>query len=130
MNAMMSASSFGRVVGLSLIGFFAGGAASSAVAAEFTGVPSAHVRYGDLNLETATGLNTLYKRIVVAAYEVCQPFGHDGNDNADPLAVQQCREKIIAAAVTKIDKPALYAVYHARTSKHPAADIRTAERPN
>jgi UrcA family protein len=106
------------IVGACALGFVVTAAAGAA---------KASIRYGDLNLATSQGAKVLYERIIIASYVVCRSSGRDGNDNADPLALEDCRKKIIADAVSKIGKPTLYAVYNANNAKPLPAPIVTAE---
>lgn len=72
------------------------------------------VRYGDLNLDTAAGVDTLYHRISSAARAVC----HDENsrDLAIVAAVKHCQENAIAQAVHEVNNPRLALVHAARVS--------------
>jgi UrcA family protein len=110
------------IVGACALGFAAMAAANDAL-----GAPRASIRYGDLNLTTSQGAKVLYERIIIASYAVCQSSGRDGNDNADPFALEACRKKIIADAVTKIGKPTLYALYNAKNVKPLPTPIVTAD---
>ena len=92
------------------------------------GVPKASIRYDDLNLSTAKGATTLYQRIEKASYVACRNYDRDEHDNADPLSLRACRRKVIAAAVTKIGRPALYAEYNARNAVPLPSPIVTAGR--
>jgi UrcA family protein len=121
MNTIIRCNSIRRTLTVALVGSFAlGHMTNGAAADQFS-------RYGDLNLATAQGAKTLFERIISASYAVCQSFDHDGFDNADPLALQSCRTKVIADAVTRIGTPALYAVYNARMTKPLPALIVTAQ---
>jgi UrcA family protein len=68
-------------------------------------VPSVVVSYGDLNLATAAGARTLYKRISTAAHEVC-PF-EDSKVPAQMAYNHECRAAAIARAVHDINSPQL-----------------------
>jgi len=71
------------------------------------------VKYSDLNVSSAQGAGTLYSRIRTAAEKVCRPL------NRDDLASQQlfhaCMSTAISGAVSKVDQPALFSVYNAKT---------------
>jgi UrcA family protein len=127
MNTIIRCNSIRRTLTVALVGSFALGHMTNGAAADQFSVPTANIRYGDLNLATAQGAKTLFERIISASYAVCQSFDHDGFDNADPLALQSCRTKVIADAVTRIGTPALYAVYNARMTKPLPALIVTAQ---
>ena len=127
MNTMTLSNPIRRTLAVAIVSACALSFATITAAADDFGVPKANIRYGDLNLATSLGAKVLYERIISASYAVCQSFNRDRYDNADPLALQACRKKIIADAVTKIGKPALYAVYNAKNAKPLPAPILTAE---
>ena len=128
MNTMTLSKQIRRSPAVAIVGAFALSFGTITWAGDELGVPKANIRYGDLNLATAQGAKVLYERINSASYAVCQSFDRDRNYNPDPSAVQACRKKIIADAVTKIGKPTLFAVYNARHATPLPAPIITAER--
>ena len=67
------------------------------------------VKFADLNISNPTGAHVLYMRILAAAQVVCSyyPFTTD-TDKA------RCVRDATADAVTKINQPALSAVYHGK----------------
>jgi UrcA family protein len=77
--------------------------------------PSVTVRYDDLNLATTAGVDTLYRRISVAAREVC-PDTHS-RDLAIVAASQRCRADAVAQAVEAVNNPRLAVVHAARVSR-------------
>jgi UrcA family protein len=127
MNTITRSNPIRRTLAVGIVSACALGFGTITAAADELGVPKANIRYSDLNLATPQGAKVLYERIISASYAVCQSFGRDRNDNADPSALQACRKKIVADAVTKIGRPALYAVYNARSAKPLPAPIVTAE---
>lgn len=127
MHTMTRSIPMRRTLAAAIVGVFALGFGTVTAAADEFGVAKANIRYGDLNLATSQGAKVLYERINSASYVVCQSYGRDRNDNPDPRALQACRKKIIADAVTKIGKPALYAVYNAKNAKAPPAPVVTAK---
>ena len=106
-------------------GRFAAGALLIAAASSFAGICSAAdtaplqavVKYGDLDVSSAAGANTLYTRIQAAAKQVCRPFHNIGFPFTN--LKDACIHDAIADAVNKVDKPALFSVYNAKkgTSK-------------
>jgi UrcA family protein len=78
-------------------------------------VPTVVVRYGDLDLSTQEGAQTLYKRISSAARQVC-PAG-------DPRVLarfdysRNCRAAAIARAVSNVHSSRLAAL-HAERANH------------
>ena len=78
-------------------------------------VPTVVVRYGDLDLSTQEGVQTLYKRISSAARQVCP--------SADPRMLASldyshaCRAAAVARAVSQVHSSQLAAL-HAERVKH------------
>jgi UrcA family protein len=86
--------------------FAAGTASATTPAAD---VPSATVRFGDLNLATEQGARTLYRRIAMVAKQVC-PDG--GSRDLSRLAhAQACQKQAIERAVREVNSPHLAAAY-------------------
>ena len=73
------------------------------------------VKYGDLNVDSAKGAAVLYARIRHAAKNVCLQFDGGGLDVYGQRAA--CINKAILGAVTKVNVPALSALYSAKTGK-------------
>lgn len=102
-------------------GRFAAGALLIAAASSFAGICLAAdtaplqtlVKYGDLNVSSAAGANALYARIHAAAEQVCRPF--DNRDLAFKRLKEACIHDAIANAVIKVDQPALFSVYNAKS---------------
>jgi UrcA family protein len=67
------------------------------------------VKYADLNIASASGALVLYERIRAAAQSACNYFWF--KTDADEA---RCLQNTIAKAVTKVDQPALSAVYDAK----------------
>lgn len=76
--------------------------------------PSVKVRYDDLNLATTAGVETLYRRITIAAREVCPD--EYSRDLAVFAASQRCRADAVAQAVQAVNNPGLALVHAARVS--------------
>jgi UrcA family protein len=71
------------------------------------------VSYSDLNLDSASGANTLYARLRNAAHTVCAPF--EGKGWANQSAWHACISTSIDAAVAQINNRTLTAI-HSGTS--------------
>jgi len=91
----------------------------SAVALSFATVSSADdrttpprliVKFGDLDVSTSKGAVALYGRIHSAAGNVCSRM-YDQDDLAFRLNKDACLQKVIANAVSKVNEPALSAVF-------------------
>jgi UrcA family protein len=78
------------------------GLAGVARSATPDGAPSVRVPYGDLNLASEQGANTLHARVAAAARQVCAPDGLDIR-NLKAYAMQRsCVSQAIANAVREV----------------------------
>jgi UrcA family protein len=68
--------------------------------------PTKTVRFDDLNLKSSAGARALYRRIRLAAKQVCD-LSIEG-DALMQAAAQTCRDKAIDDAVLRIHAPILY----------------------
>jgi UrcA family protein len=76
-------------------------------------VRSETVKFADLNLSSAAGVQALYGRIHSAARRVCeQPAG-------EQAAVRTCMAKAESEAIGKVNAPLLTAFYQNKTGSHP-----------
>jgi UrcA family protein len=89
------------------------GLAAPAFAGGFHG-PDVAVRYSDLDVDTVEGATTLLKRINAAAKSVCAPLDH--GSLASKAQRDACQGKLTAAAVARVDRPVLLAVYESTQS--------------
>jgi UrcA family protein len=78
-------------------------------------VPTVVVSYGDLDLSTAAGAHTLYRRISAAAEQVC-PFS-DARELARAAMYHACRDAAIARAVKAVNSPQLAALQAERAKR-------------
>jgi UrcA family protein len=90
------------------------GAATVGTAAD---LPQVHVKYADLNVDSAAGATVLYQRIRAAANEVCPTS--DTRDLAAQSAAKACRTHAIAEAVAAVRNPSLTRVYETKTGTTP-----------
>lgn len=67
------------------------------------------VHFGDLNLQSAAGSESLYTRIRKGAEVVCSTF--DARELATAALHKRCMEEAIADAVTQVNQPHLTACY-------------------
>jgi UrcA family protein len=81
----------------------------SAVTAADPSSASITVKYADLNVASRSGALVLYERIRTAAQSACSYFWF--KTDADEA---RCVQNTIANAVTKVNQPALSAVYNAK----------------
>jgi UrcA family protein len=89
----------------------------SAVSAADPSSASVTVKYADLNVASPSGALVLYERIRAAAKSACSYFWF--KTDADEA---RCVQNAIASTVTKVNQPALSAVYNAKnkTALEPA----------
>lgn len=90
-------------------------AAAQVSASELQG-PDVVVRYGDLDLSTRAGAETLYSRIQLAAAQVCR--GSDSFDLIMRAAAVRCQNALVAHAVANVPSPQLAAVYESHHGDH------------
>jgi UrcA family protein len=81
----------------------------SAISAADPSSASINVKYADLNIASPSGALVLYERIRAAAQSACNYFWF--KTDADEA---RCVQNTIANAVTKVNQPALSAVYNAK----------------
>jgi UrcA family protein len=77
--------------------------------------PSLVVRYGDLDLTTDAGVRTLYRRLSIAAHEVC-PF-EDSKSLTQVAYNHTCRAEAVARAVHDINNPQLATLQAGRANR-------------
>jgi len=70
------------------------------------------VKYGDLDVSSASGAATLYKRIEGAAEAVCNPWNH--GDLYYRNLFYACMRKAINNAINEINQPALFTIANAQ----------------
>lgn len=95
--------------------------AATALASDVTGRDVA-VGYADLDAGTVDGATRLLQRIEVAAGRVCAPLDH--GDLASRTRRQACEQKLTADAVTRVNTPALVAVYQSARRDAPRVIAR------
>ena len=93
-----------------ILGFGAAGAAGPA-----TDVPTVVVKYSQDSLASEGGVNDLYRRITIAARQVCPDVSF--RDLAAQDQVKQCRYQAVARAIRQVDNARLAAL-HAGRSKN------------
>ena len=72
------------------------------------------VSFKDLNLNTAEGVEVLYKRIKSAAHEVCaDPDRYDLSE----FKLRPCIDDAMSRAIAQVNRPMLTSLYQAKTGK-------------
>ena len=74
------------------------------------------VHFTDLNLASADGAQSLYRRLSAATEHVCMPLPNRGNLK-DAEDYSNCTTNALRYAVQDINNPALTQVYQAETTK-------------
>jgi UrcA family protein len=111
MSALITRARAAGIVGLMVLG-----AATAQVSAADRLGPDVVVRYGDLNLSTTTGAETLYARIQRAAAQVCRPS--DSLQLTLHTGYLRCQNELVARTVASVRSPQLAAVYESHRSAH------------
>jgi UrcA family protein len=95
-------------------------------AADSGEVPTAVVRYADLDISTTQGATALYNRIHSTAEGLCAPF--NGADLLFKFEAKACVQQAIKGAVAKVNRPALSAIYAAKYEGSRPPKLLTANR--
>ena len=83
-------------------------------AAPFQDTPAVIVHFADLHLTHGDGVAMLYQRLKGAAETVCaSQDDRNGRDIGTQTRYKMCRQSALAAAVAKVEQPALTAYYRA-----------------
>ena len=109
MNTMTSTPLRTLVAG-AILSSLALGFATVSCADERATSPQLIVKFGDLDVSTSKAAAALYGRIHNAAFNVCWRM-YDHDNLAYRLNKDACLQKVIADAVTKVNQPALSAVF-------------------
>ncbi len=99
-----------------IIGLMALGAAATQVSADQLLGPDEVVRYGDLDLNTRAGAETLYARIETAAGHICRKS--DSVELTVEAASRRCENVVVAHTVAGVRSAQLAAVYESHHSVH------------
>jgi UrcA family protein len=113
MNRKMSSVTTRSAISIALAGLLVA-FAPGAFAADDPDAPSMKVHFGDLNLSTDAGVETLYKRIKIAARTVCQESEVAG-DGRVASHYWACYDKAVADAIGKVNNTQLTAMYQRAT---------------
>jgi UrcA family protein len=80
------------------------------------------VRFGDLNLDSHSGIETLYTRIKSAAKEVCEPLMFSSSHTY--LRLRRCQERAVGQAVADVQSSQLTTFHMSMTDPMAAARAR------
>jgi UrcA family protein len=112
MNSRTSCTNLRGVIATAIFSALALSFTAVSAAADSNPVRSSVVKFGDLNLSSPEGADTLYRRIRGAASNVC--WLTTGADDPAKTLVAGCIHKAVSDAVSKVNNPALFAVYNAK----------------
>ena len=121
MNTSTASPRLRGFVGAAIVGALA--SSYSAVSVADPGSASRTVKFADLDISNPSGAHALYTRILAAAQVVCSYYWFHTD-----AAEARCVHDAIANAVTKINQPALSAVYNAK-NKTPAPNTLVSRSP-
>ena len=115
MNTITLFTRIRRLIATATVSAFASSFAVVCAAADDMETVSVVVKFADLNVSNPQGAATLYGRIASAARNVCGSY--DSSDvfhHGSQASVNACVRKAIAAAVTRVGQPELFAVYNTK----------------
>ena len=102
---------------------------SIAKAAPHADIPTAVVKFGDLDTMHPAGKKELYRRLSRAAREVCSSL--EGTSGSRPFPAPQyeaCIDRALSGAVAQINRPDFTDYVATRTQKSVGVDTRLAAR--
>jgi UrcA family protein len=102
-----------KMSGLVLPAFGLIGVAGISHADTLDGMPEVVVKYGDLDLSHAEGVNVLYHRLADAAARAC--YLRDGNTPERHVLFANCKKAALDDAVSRVSSQALSNYYETRT---------------
>jgi UrcA family protein len=109
MNTLTASTGLRGLIATAIFGALAA-SFSTVSAADASSKPiNVNVKSADLNISSPAGARVLYERIRAAAENACSYYWF--KSDADQV---RCVHDAIANTVTKVDRPALFAVYNAK----------------
>ena len=109
--------------------FLCGSILSVAKAAPPSDVPTAVVKFGDLDTTKAAGQQELYRRLSRAVQSVCRPMGHAPGSIAVGLSrYTACVDKALSSAVAQINRAEFTDYVASRAQKPEHVGIQLASR--
>jgi UrcA family protein len=101
---------------------------SIAQAAPPSDVPTAVVKFGDLDTTGSAGKEQLYRRLTQAAHAVCRSLDPSGSVARLAPLYKACIDQAVSGAVAKIDRADFTDYVAMRTAKPARAGIQLASR--
>ena len=109
MNTNNSAKNLNKLIATALVGLVGACVATQSAFADTTDIPTATVKFADLDVSHPAGAALLYSRIQNAAKGVCSPF--EGLSAQASARMHACIDHAVARAVASVDKPVLTQLY-------------------
>ncbi|MFL6602607.1 MAG: UrcA family protein [Steroidobacteraceae bacterium] len=109
MNTLTTSTGLRGLISTAIIGALASSFGAVCAADSSTGRDSQAVKFADLNIATKAGAVVLYARIRAAAESLCSYYVFQSD-----AAEDRCVHDAITNAVTKVNQPALFAVYNTK----------------
>ena len=105
-RTMINTNSFRFFLAAAIWVALASGCTASPASSAYSDARKVTVRFGDLDLSNLQGATALYRRIRLAAEQVCSPF--DGRDIASKIRMEACVHRAVGDAVTTANRAALF----------------------
>jgi UrcA family protein len=115
MSTTITSTALRGLVAAAIFGSLTLGFAPLSNASDNTEAREVTVQYGDLNVSTSHGAAMLYGRIHAAAEAVCLSPSY--GDLSSKMRRNACVSQSTAAAVSKVNERALFAVYNAKNAQ-------------
>jgi UrcA family protein len=109
MNTLTNSTGLRGLIAAAIFGALAASFSAVAAADANSKPVSVNVKSADLNLSSPAGARVLYDRIRAAAESACSYYWFERD--ADQI---RCIHDAIAKAVTRVNRPTLFAVYNAK----------------
>ena len=109
MNTLIATTGLRGLIATAIVGALASSFSAVSAAEINLNSSSQIVKFADLNITRPPGAAVLYARIRAAAKSLCSYYVFQSD-----AAESKCINDAIANAVTKVNEPALFAVYNAK----------------
>jgi UrcA family protein len=112
---------------IAIVGAIVMSCSAVSFAGDSSDLPRTIVKFADLDIATHEGAAALYGRIAAAAEKVCNAHAVDTRDLRAKASLNACLGVAIEGAVTRLDQPALSAIYTSRNHRRVASIVATAD---
>jgi UrcA family protein len=111
LKTMTQSIRFRTVIATQVLAALACGATTAHAGDDNSDVPKIVVKYGDLNVSHPQGAAVLFRRIRLAGEAVCGSLA--GGGLGPKMRMNNCVQRAVADAVTKVNQAQLFAIYKA-----------------